>query len=146
MRWRRRDVEPMTDPDNAKTALDRIAIPQDVLDRVNGIAPRSSLIITDEALSSETANGTDFVVLLSGEPSRRNRDPTTRSSDRIRSPTRSPASMALAIRGVRFPPGECVRIFDAIARSLRSGHIAGHGIKLDASRAPKLWPSKLALS
>lgn len=64
-----RDVEPMpTDPISAKSALDRIVIPQDVLDRIAGIAPRSSLIITDEALSSETGKGTDFVVLLSGEP------------------------------------------------------------------------------
>jgi hypothetical protein len=38
------------------------------LDRIAGIAPRSSLIVTDEALSSETGKGTDFVVLLSGEP------------------------------------------------------------------------------
>src|SRR5229473_501828 len=64
-----RDVEPMpTDPVSAKTALDRIVIPQDALDRIAGMAPRSSLIITDEALSSETGKGTDFVVLLSGEP------------------------------------------------------------------------------
>jgi L,D-transpeptidase catalytic domain len=64
-----RDVEPMlTDPGSAKAALDRIVIPPDVLDRLAGMAPRSSLIITDEALSSETGNGTDFVVLLSGEP------------------------------------------------------------------------------
>jgi hypothetical protein len=56
------------DPGNAKSALDRIVIPQDVLDRIAGIAPRSSLIITDEALSSETGKGTDFVVILSGEP------------------------------------------------------------------------------
>src|ERR1700730_9835282 len=64
-----RDVEPMpTDPDSAKAALDRIVIPPDVLDRIAGIAPRSSLIVTDEALSSETGKGTDFVVLLSGEP------------------------------------------------------------------------------
>jgi hypothetical protein len=64
-----RDVEPMlTDPGSAKTALDRIVIPPDALDRIAGMAPRSSLIITDEALSSETGNGTDFVVLLSGEP------------------------------------------------------------------------------
>jgi hypothetical protein len=32
------------------------------------MAPRSSLVITDEALSSEIGNGMDFVVLLSGEP------------------------------------------------------------------------------
>jgi hypothetical protein len=61
--------EPMlSDPGSAKTALDRIAIPQDVLDRIAGTVPRSSLIITDEALSSETGHDTDFVVLLSGEP------------------------------------------------------------------------------
>jgi hypothetical protein len=64
-----RDVEPtLMDPGGAKSALDRIVIPQDVLDRIAGIAPGSSLIITDEALSSETGKGTDFVVLLSGEP------------------------------------------------------------------------------
>jgi hypothetical protein len=64
-----RDIEPtLTEPDSAKTALDRIVIPQDALDRIPGMAPRSSLIITDEGLSSETGNGTDFVVLLSGEP------------------------------------------------------------------------------
>jgi hypothetical protein len=66
---RGRDVEPMqTDPDSAKAALDRIVIPQDALDHIAGIAPRSSLIVTDEALSSETGRGTEFVVLLSGEP------------------------------------------------------------------------------
>src|SRR6267142_2469360 len=64
-----RDVEPvLTDRDSAKTALDRIVIPQDALDRIAGLAPRSSLIVTDEALSSETGKGTDFVVLMSGEP------------------------------------------------------------------------------
>jgi hypothetical protein len=64
-----RDVEPLPpDPGSAKSALDRIVIPQDVLDRITDIAPRSSLIITDEALSPETGKGTDFVVILSGEP------------------------------------------------------------------------------
>jgi L,D-transpeptidase-like protein len=64
-----RDHEPMpTKPDTATAALDRIVIPQDALDRIPGVVPRSSLIITDEPLSSETGNGTDFVVLLSGEP------------------------------------------------------------------------------
>jgi hypothetical protein len=64
-----RDVEPVPmGPDSAKAALDRIVIPQDVLDRIPGIVPRSSLIVTDEALSSETGKGTDFVVVLSGEP------------------------------------------------------------------------------
>lgn len=56
-------------PDGAKAALDRIVIPQDVLDRIGEmVSPRSSLIISDEGLSSETAKDTDFIVLLSGEP------------------------------------------------------------------------------
>ena len=57
-----------TDADSAKTALDRIAIPQDALNRIAGTAPRSSLIVTDEPPSSEIGKGTEFVVLLSGEP------------------------------------------------------------------------------
>jgi hypothetical protein len=63
-------IEPMaTDAGSAKAALDRIAIPQDVLDRIAGMAsPRSSLIISDEALSSETGKDTEFVVVMSGEP------------------------------------------------------------------------------
>ena len=75
-----RDVEPVsTDADGAKAALDRIVIPQDALDRIAGITPRSSLIVTDEPMSSETGKGTEFVVLLSGEPQggikRRRRSP-----------------------------------------------------------------------
>jgi hypothetical protein len=57
------------DTSGARSALDRIVIPQDVLDRIAGMAsPRSSLIVSDEGLSTETGTGTDFVVLLSGEP------------------------------------------------------------------------------
>jgi hypothetical protein len=64
-----RELERMpADPDNAKSALDRIVIPQDVLDRIPEATPRSSLIVTDEAPSSETGKRTDFIVLLSGEP------------------------------------------------------------------------------
>ena len=93
-----------TEPASAKSALDRIVIPQDALDRIAGIAPRSSLIVTDEALSSETGKGTDFVVLLSGEPQGgikiRRRDPGTefrytRPRDRLpywRSPFAGPFS------------------------------------------------------
>ena len=62
-----RDIEP-ADADGAKAALDRIVIPQDALDRIGNITPRSSLIVTDEPMSSETGKGTEFVVLLSGEP------------------------------------------------------------------------------
>jgi hypothetical protein len=54
--------------DEAKAALDRITFPQDVLDRIPGVSPRSSMIVTDEARSSETSKGTDFVVVLSDAP------------------------------------------------------------------------------
>jgi L,D-transpeptidase catalytic domain len=58
-----------TDLSSAKAALNRIAIPQDTLDRIaEMVSPRSSLIISDEALSSETGNGTEFVVVMSDEP------------------------------------------------------------------------------
>src|SRR6516162_6357330 len=41
--------------DDAKDALDRITIPQDVLDRIAPTAlPRSSIIVSDEPLSRET--------------------------------------------------------------------------------------------
>ncbi len=65
-----RDVEPApTDPAGAKAALDRIVIPQDVRDRLTGImSPRSSVIISDEALSPETGKGTEFIVVMSDEP------------------------------------------------------------------------------
>ncbi len=64
-----RTVDPaLSQASSANAALDRITIPQDVLDRIPGLTLRSSLIVTDEALSAETGKGTDFVVLLSGEP------------------------------------------------------------------------------
>jgi len=88
-----RDAEPLpTDPGSAKAALDRISIPQDALDRIGNIMPRSSLIVTDEALSQETGKGTEFVVLLSGEPQggieKRRRSP--RTGDRYARPPNSP--------------------------------------------------------
>jgi len=55
--------------DAAKAALDRIAIPQDVLDRIALTAlPRSSLIISDEPLHRETNYRTEFVMALSNQP------------------------------------------------------------------------------
>lgn len=64
-----RNVEPVkVEPDGAKAALGRIVVPQEALDRIAGFGPRSSLIVTDEALSSETGKGTDFVVVMSDEP------------------------------------------------------------------------------
>ena len=55
--------------DNAQAALDRISIPQDVLDRIAPTAmPRSSLIISDEPLHRETNYHTEFVVALHNQP------------------------------------------------------------------------------
>jgi hypothetical protein len=55
--------------DNAKAALDRITIPQEVLDRIAPTAlPRSSIVVSDEPLSSETNYRTEFVAVLSTQP------------------------------------------------------------------------------
>ena len=55
--------------DDARNALDRIAIPQNVLDRIAPTAlPRSSIIISDEPLSAETNYRTEFVAVLSNQP------------------------------------------------------------------------------
>ncbi len=55
--------------DDAKDALDRITIPQDVLDRIAPTAvPRSSIIISDEPLSKETNYRTEFVAVLNNQP------------------------------------------------------------------------------
>jgi len=55
--------------DNAKDALDRITIPQDVLASLAPTAvPRSSIIVSDEPLSKETNYRTEFVAVLSNQP------------------------------------------------------------------------------
>src|SRR5262245_41302847 len=55
--------------DVAKAALDRITVPQDVLDRIAPTAlPRSSLIISDEPLHRETNYRTEFVIALNNQP------------------------------------------------------------------------------
>jgi hypothetical protein len=57
------------DGDDAKAALDRITIPQEVLDRIAPTAvPRSSIIISDEPLHKETNYRTEFVVALNNQP------------------------------------------------------------------------------
>jgi hypothetical protein len=71
----------------AKAALDRIAMPQDAIERISEvILPGSSLIISDEGASIETGKDTDFVVLMSGEPQggikkRRREQPRYRNDD-----------------------------------------------------------------
>jgi lipoprotein-anchoring transpeptidase ErfK/SrfK len=55
--------------DDAKDALDRITIPQDVLDRIAPtVAPRSSIVVSDEPLSRETNYRTEFVAVLNNQP------------------------------------------------------------------------------
>ena len=55
--------------DDAKDALDRITLPQEILDRIAPTAtPRSSIIISDEPMSSETNYRTEFVAVLNNQP------------------------------------------------------------------------------
>jgi len=55
--------------DDAKSALDRVTIPQDVLNRIAPTTlPRSSIIISDEPPNRETNYRTEFVVVLNNQP------------------------------------------------------------------------------
>jgi chemotaxis protein histidine kinase CheA len=66
LRWTAVTID---DANNAKDALDRITIPQDVLNRIAPTAlPRSSIIISDEPLSAETNYRTEFVAVLNNHP------------------------------------------------------------------------------
>jgi hypothetical protein len=81
LRWTAVTID---DGDNAKDALDRITIPQDVLDRIAPTAvPRSSIIVSDEPLSSETNYRTEFVAVLNNQPQGGfvTREPTADVSD-----------------------------------------------------------------
>jgi ribosomal protein L14 len=66
LRWTEVSID---NGDNAKDALDRITFPQEVLDKIAPTAvPLSSIIISDEPLSSETNYRTEFVAVLSNQP------------------------------------------------------------------------------
>ncbi|MCP3371884.1 L,D-transpeptidase [Bradyrhizobium cajani] len=66
LRW---SVVTIENGDDARNALDRVTIPQEVWDRIAPTAlPRSSIIISDEPLSSETNYRTEFVAVLSSHP------------------------------------------------------------------------------
>jgi hypothetical protein len=55
---------PVSSSDSANAALDRIEIPQDVVERVSQLlTPGSSLILSDYGISGETGRDTDFIVL-----------------------------------------------------------------------------------
>jgi hypothetical protein len=58
-------IRPDPLPDQANAALDRIEIPQDVVNRISQLlTPGSSLIVSDYGLSRETGNDTDFIVVM----------------------------------------------------------------------------------
>ncbi len=58
-----------TEQNSPEAALERVVILAETVERIAPIlSPRSSIIISDEGVSSETGRHTDFVVLLSGEP------------------------------------------------------------------------------
>jgi hypothetical protein len=66
LRWTAVTID---DGDDAKDALDRITLPQDVLDRIAPTAaPRSSIIISDEPPNREQNYRTEFVVVLNNQP------------------------------------------------------------------------------
>ncbi|MGA8970898.1 MAG: L,D-transpeptidase, partial [Pseudolabrys sp.] len=66
LRWTAVTID---DANDAKDALDRITIPQNVLDRIGPTAlPRSSIVVSDEPLSAETNYRTEFVAVLSNQP------------------------------------------------------------------------------
>jgi hypothetical protein len=66
LRWTEVSID---NGDSAKNALDRITFPQAVLDKIAPTAvPLSSIIISDEPLSSETNYRTEFVAVLSDQP------------------------------------------------------------------------------
>ena len=57
-------TSPVSLPDSADAALDRIEIPQDVVEQISELlTPGSSLIISDYGMSSETREDTDFIVV-----------------------------------------------------------------------------------
>src|SRR5580704_6762042 len=66
LRWAAVTID---DGDDARDALDRITIPQEILDRIAPTTlPRSSIVISDEPLSKETNYRTEFVAVLSNQP------------------------------------------------------------------------------
>jgi hypothetical protein len=76
------------DGEDPKEALDRISIPQEVLDRLAPTAlPRSSIVISDEPLSKETNYRTEFVTVLQDHPQGGfiTRKPTPRDDFRVAS-------------------------------------------------------------
>jgi hypothetical protein len=57
-------MAPVSSPDKANTALDRIDMPPDVVERISELlTPGSTLIVSDYGISKETGKDTDFIVV-----------------------------------------------------------------------------------
>ncbi|WP_047307200.1 L,D-transpeptidase [Rhodopseudomonas palustris] len=85
LRWSAVTIE---SADDARSALDRVTIPPEVLDQIGPTAlPRSSIVVSDEPLSAETNYRTEFVAVLSDQPQggfitrRPTREPPIASND-----------------------------------------------------------------
>jgi hypothetical protein len=58
------EATPPSSPDKANAALDRIEIPQNVVERISELlTPGSLLIVSDYGISEETGKDTDFIVV-----------------------------------------------------------------------------------
>ena len=105
LRWTEVSID---NGDSAKNALDRITFPQAVLDKIAPTAaPLSSIIISDEPLSSETNYRTEFVAVLSNQPQggfiTRMKSPTGPSRATIADSAAGSAQAAMPSRGTDNP-------------------------------------------
>jgi pyruvate/2-oxoglutarate dehydrogenase complex dihydrolipoamide acyltransferase (E2) component len=75
----------------ARQALDRIAVPKEAIDRISElVGPGTSLIVSDEPLSRETGQATEFILVMSNEPQGglkiRRRTPSLEARNRYQRP------------------------------------------------------------
>ena len=131
--------------DDAKGALDRITIPQDVLDRIAPTAlPRSSIIVSDEPLSRETNYRTEFVAVLSNHPRVASSRASLRPMFPLRATTPGPATAGATMAGATTASGRFSSAIrppsrqDAAAR--RAKTIIGSNSAGGRTRHAAHWP------
>lgn len=116
--WHVADLPPTDPPEpTASRALDRVSIPADVRARLEAVlVPGASLIVTDEAPSTETGKGTDFIVELDQpqpdlhvvrEAPRRIERPASVTNDR----RPAPAKVVIPVRGTSIKAFDTQRLF-----------------------------------
>ena len=109
--------------DDAKNALDRITIPQDVLDRIAPTAlPRSSIVVSDEPLSDETNYRTEFVAVLSNQPKAASSRASPRPDIRVAGPNDDGFGFFFPAQSGTPKPAICA---GAAARTILSSNRAG---------------------